>query len=130
MNNKDDIGDNSNILQLIAIQAKKNPDEVALVDENSSITYADLQQRFNRLASYIRHRYQKQTGQELVADTLIGFSVKRSIDMVVAMLAILQSGAAFVPLDAELPEERLHFILQDTDFPFLLRNLSPFLAVV
>src|SRR5581483_1972326 len=70
------------------------------------LTYAELNARANRLARYL---------QNLGAgpDVLIGLSLERSMDMVVAQLGILKSGAAYIPLDPQYPEERLRFVLND-----------------
>ncbi|MES2657056.1 MAG: amino acid adenylation domain-containing protein [Verrucomicrobiota bacterium] len=94
------------IHQLFEDQVRRSPDSVAAVDDSHSITYAELNTRTNRLA---RHLRTLGAGPE----TLVGICMERSVEMVVALLAILKAGAAYVPLDPAYPEERIHFILEN-----------------
>ncbi|HEY0738523.1 MAG TPA: amino acid adenylation domain-containing protein, partial [Herpetosiphonaceae bacterium] len=108
---------------LVAEQAAQHPDAIALVYGDAQLTYGDLDQQANRLAHHL---------QTLGAgpDTLIGLCMERSIELVVSMLAVLKSGAAYVPLDPSYPTERLQFMLNDTQAPVVLtmqrfRSLLP-----
>ncbi|KAK9692681.1 hypothetical protein K7432_014228 [Basidiobolus ranarum] len=94
---------------LVEKQVKSTPDNVALQFEDKElITYAELNRRANRLAHCII-----QLG--VMPDELVPLCIEKSIDMVVAILAVLKAGAAYVPLDAEYPQERISFILRDTN---------------
>ncbi len=88
-------------------QAERTPDATALVYEGTEISYSALNQLANRLA----HRL---TGQGVKPGDLVGISLKRSFAMVAGLLAILKTGAAYVPLDTAYPEERLAFMVQDS----------------
>jgi amino acid adenylation domain-containing protein len=92
--------------QLVELQAATNPDAVALVMGQQTITYYQLNLRANRLAHYLRRH-------GVSRDVLVGICVERSLDMVVGLLAILKSGAAYVALDPSHPSERLIYMLQD-----------------
>ncbi|WP_428956288.1 amino acid adenylation domain-containing protein [Streptomyces sp. cg35] len=90
----------------IGAQAARTPDAVALVHGDTTLTYAELDTRANRLARHL---------QSLGArpGEIVAVSVPRSADLVVALLAVLKSGAAYLPLDPDYPEQRLAYMLDD-----------------
>lgn len=100
------------------------PDNLAVVAENIAITYKELNARANQLANYIRKRYQEIHKKPLTADTLLGLSVGRDIDMPVAMLAILKAGAAYLPLDPDYPAKRLEYMVQDAQLSLIITTES------
>lgn len=89
-------------------QAEKTPDTVAVEFIDEKVTYKELNEKANRLASYLRKRNLDSAAQIAVA-------MDRSIDMVVALLAILKAGAAYLPLDINWPEDRILQILEDAN---------------
>ncbi|OTA20325.1 peptide synthase [Xenorhabdus beddingii] len=95
-------------------QAKRHPQRLALIDNQRQLSYAELEQRSNQLAHLIQKRYQQATGQSLSPDTLLPICLNRGVDMVVAMLAIMKAGAAYLPLDPQIPSQRLAYILTDS----------------
>ncbi len=110
---KADYSYNKCIHQLIEEQAARTPDAVAVVFENQQLTYAELNSRANQLAHYLRS-----LGVE--TEVIVGLCVERSLDMIVALIGILKAGAAYLPLDPEYPQERLQFMLEDSQVPLLL----------
>lgn len=96
---------------LFESQAARTPDSVALMFNSQSVTYAELNRRANQLAHYLRG---------LGGEKLIGVSLERSIESVVALLGIFKSGSAYVPLDPHYPKERLAFMLEDTGLKLLV----------
>jgi amino acid adenylation domain-containing protein/thioester reductase-like protein len=92
---------------IFADQARQRPDAVAVVDGDREASYAELDARANRLAQHLRAH-----GVEPGAKVAI--LLERSLELVVAELAILKCGAAYVPLDPNHPPERLRFVLDDT----------------
>lgn len=94
-------------------QVQREPQAVALVCEGQRLTYQELNQRANQLAHYLQ---KFGVGPEV----LVGICVERSVDMLVGLLGILKAGGAYVPLDPEYPQERLAFMLEDTQAPVLL----------
>ncbi|MBD2520847.1 amino acid adenylation domain-containing protein, partial [Nostoc sp. FACHB-973] len=101
------------IHQLFEEQCLRTPNAVAVVFENQQLTYEQLNSRANQLAHYLR-------SLGVGADVLVGICVERSVEMVVGLLGILKAGGAYVPLDPEYPQDRLHFMLEDTQVSLLL----------
>ncbi|MBW4500881.1 MAG: amino acid adenylation domain-containing protein [Scytonema hyalinum WJT4-NPBG1] len=101
------------IHQLFEEQVQRTPNNIAVAFENQQLTYAELNARANQLAHYLQR-----VGVE--PDVLVGICVERSVEMLVGILGILKAGAAYVPLDPTYPQERLSFILQDTQTSVLL----------
>jgi amino acid adenylation domain-containing protein/thioester reductase-like protein len=101
------------IHQLFEAQVEQTPDAVAVVFEQQQLTYEQLNQRANQLA-----RRLNQLGVE--PDVLVGICVERSLEMVVGLLGILKAGGAYVPLDPTYPQERLAFMLSDSQAKVLL----------
>ena len=87
-------------------QAARTPDAVALLHEDEQWSYHELNRRANQLGRYLR---KVGVGPEVVA----GICLERSPEMIVALLAILKSGGAYLPLDPEHPLDRLAFMMQD-----------------
>ncbi|MCC5658371.1 amino acid adenylation domain-containing protein [Nostoc sp. XA010] len=108
---------NKCIHELFEQQVELTPDAVAVVYENQQLTYRELNQRVNQLAHYL----QKLGVQP---EVLVGICVERSLEMVIGLLAILKAGGAYVPLDPNYPQQRLEYILQDTQAPVLLTQAS------
>jgi amino acid adenylation domain-containing protein len=94
------------IHELFEAQVRSTPHAVALMYEDQSLTYAELETKSNRLAHALR-------GAGVTADQPVALCVERSVEMVVGMLGILKAGGAYVPLDPAYPTERLRYMLAD-----------------
>jgi amino acid adenylation domain-containing protein len=108
--------------ELFTAQVKQRPGEIAVICDQEQITYEDLEVRSNRLA----HRLQ-QLG--VGPESLVGLFLERGTDMVVAILAVLKAGGAYLPIDVEYPGARIRFILDDAK-PLLVcteERLAPLL---
>ncbi|NEP91431.1 MAG: non-ribosomal peptide synthetase [Okeania sp. SIO2C2] len=101
------------IVQLFEAQVKRTPQTIAAVFENQPLTYWELNAKANQLAWYLRSLGVK-------PETLVGICVERSLDTVIGLLGILKAGGAYVPLDPSYPQERLQFMLSDTQVSVLL----------
>src|SRR5579862_2079563 len=110
------------IHHLFNAQCECTPDAVALSEGRRLLTFSELQQQSNRLAHYLQ---KKGVGR----GTRVALCVERSLEMIVALLAVLKTGAAYVPLDPSFPEDRLAFMLEDTE-PTLLVSQSSILKKV
>ncbi|HJT27420.1 MAG TPA: amino acid adenylation domain-containing protein, partial [Pyrinomonadaceae bacterium] len=96
------------VTQLFEEQARKSPDTIALECASTALTYDDLNSAANRLARYLQKR-------EVGTETLVGIFMDRSPEMVVAIIAVLKAGAAYLPLDTGYPRERLSLMLEDAE---------------
>ncbi|ABA21233.1 Amino acid adenylation [Trichormus variabilis ATCC 29413] len=113
-NNTDtDYPRNQCIHHLFAAQVQKTPDAIAVVYGEQQLTYHQLNTQANQLAHYLQKLGVK-------PGVLVGICVERSVSMIVGLLAILKAGGAYVPLDTEYPQERLAFIIEDTQLSVLL----------
>ncbi|MER5883790.1 amino acid adenylation domain-containing protein [Streptomyces sp. NPDC001941] len=94
--------------QLFAEQVMATPDAPAVLgDDGDTVSYAELDARANRLASYL-------VGQGIGAESLVGLCLPRGVDAVVSMLAVWKAGAGYLPIDPEYPAERINFMLGDS----------------
>lgn len=99
--------------QLFEAQVEQTPDAVAVIFEDKQLTYRELNHRANQVAHYLRRLGVK-------PEVLVGICVERSLEMVVGLLGIFKAGGAYVPLDPAYPQERLAFMLSDSQVPVLL----------
>jgi amino acid adenylation domain-containing protein/non-ribosomal peptide synthase protein (TIGR01720 family) len=102
---------------LFAAQAAAAPHAVALVHDGGSVTYGELNARANRLAHYLRRRG---VGPEV----RVGIGLERGVETIVAILATVKAGGAFVPLDPSYPAERIAFMLADSGAAVLVTQES------
>lgn len=113
-NTTKDYPQNKTIHQLFEEQSAKTPDNIAVVYENVQLTYKDLNHRANQLANYLRATY------AIKGDDLIALCLNRSHYLLIAILGVLKSGGAYVPIDPGYPEDRINFILDDTQARVLI----------
>jgi amino acid adenylation domain-containing protein len=99
--------------ELIEAQSRRTPDAHALAFEGARLTYRELERRASSLAAHLRRLG---AGPE----ARVGLFVERSLEMVVGILAVLKAGAAYVPMDAAFPRERLAFMLSDAGVRLIL----------
>lgn len=103
------------IHHLFEEQVERTPDAVAVVCEGQDLTYRELNSRANKLAHYLQYLGVK-------PETFVGIYVERSLEMVVGLLGILKAGAAYVPLDPAYPQERVDYILSDSEANFMITS--------
>jgi amino acid adenylation domain-containing protein/non-ribosomal peptide synthase protein (TIGR01720 family) len=101
------------VQRMIEARAKHAPDALAIVSDDSTISYGVLNERANRLANRLRHL-------GVGPDVMVAVCAERSVEMVLGMLAVLKAGGAYVPLDPQNPSERLAFMLRDSGARILL----------
>ncbi|HEX8934394.1 MAG TPA: amino acid adenylation domain-containing protein, partial [Pseudonocardiaceae bacterium] len=92
--------------ELFGAQAARTPDAVALVVRGDEFTYAELDERSNRLAHWLIAR-------EVGPEQFVGLALERSVELVVALLAVSKAGAAYLPIDVNHPPARIDFICAD-----------------
>ncbi|MEP6914510.1 MAG: amino acid adenylation domain-containing protein [Acidobacteriota bacterium] len=105
----------SSIQAIVEARVRETPAAIALSFSGTELTYAELNARANQLARYLRR-------QLIGSDALVGVCLGRSVDLIVALLAILKAGAGYVPLDPAYPQERLAFMLADTGLPIVITD--------
>jgi amino acid adenylation domain-containing protein len=98
---------------LVETEAARAPEAVAACFEEGRLTYRELNTRANRLA---RHLERQGVGPNI----LVAVLVERSLDMLIAVLAVMKAGGAYVPLDPAYPADRLEFMLKDARIPLIL----------
>jgi amino acid adenylation domain-containing protein len=99
----------------IAAHAAATPDGLAIVDGATRLTYAELERQANQLAAHLQ-----QMGA--ASERCLGVFLDRSAEFVVAVLAVLKTGAAYLPLDPSTPADRANFILRDASVSHLLTH--------
>ncbi|OMF98434.1 non-ribosomal peptide synthetase [Paenibacillus sp. FSL R7-0337] len=98
-------------------QVDKTPEHSAVVCENQTLTYRDLNRRANQIAHILREH-------GVGSDTVVPVLFNRSMDMIVGLLAVLKAGGAYLPIDPELPYERMSFMVRESGSPIVLSNTA------
>ncbi|WP_420574203.1 amino acid adenylation domain-containing protein [Kordia sp.] len=96
------------IYELFEKQVLQTPNAIAVSFEGETLTYAELNAKANQLARYL------QSEITITSDTLVALCLDRSLEMIIGILGIMKSGAAYVPIDPEYPAERINYIIEDT----------------
>ncbi|WP_369951865.1 non-ribosomal peptide synthase/polyketide synthase [Ralstonia syzygii] len=99
-------GSEATLPQLFEQQAAQTPDAIAVVFEAQTLAYAELNRRANRLAHDL-------IAQGIGPGQFVAIALPRGLDLLVALLAVLKSGAAYLPLDPDYPQDRLAFMIED-----------------
>jgi amino acid adenylation domain-containing protein len=103
------------IHQLIEAQAERTPDALAVQREREKLTYREFNERANQLARHLRKL-------GIGPDVPVGICLEPSLDLAIALLAVLKAEGACLPLDPAYPKDRLQFMLEDAQVPVLLCN--------
>ncbi|WP_050994149.1 non-ribosomal peptide synthetase [Streptomyces violaceusniger] len=101
------ISDDVAVHRLVEAQVERTPDAMAVAYGTERLTYRELNERANQLAHYLAE-------QGIGCGSLIAVFVERGIEMIIALLGVLKTGAAYVPMDPDYPRLRLEFMLTDT----------------
>jgi amino acid adenylation domain-containing protein len=105
----------STIVDLFEQQVARMPDAIAVACADRSLSYSELHRRSNQLA---RHLASLGVRNEM----LVGIATERSIEMIIGLLAILKSGAAYVPIDPAYPAQRIALMIEDSEAPVILAS--------
>jgi amino acid adenylation domain-containing protein len=95
------------VLEVFAKRVKEHPDKLALKFRDIGLTYAQLDELSNRIANFL-------IAKGITTETLVPICVHRPLDMVIGIWGIIKTGAAYVPIDAEFPEDRIKYMIDDT----------------
>ena len=111
-NATDDRVPDTTLVEMFAEQVRRHPERTAVVFEDRTLTYGDFAAQVNRLARWLIR-------QGVGPESVVGLAAHRSIELVTAVYAVLTTGAAYVPLDPDDPEDRIQYII-DTAGPDLV----------
>ncbi|QGQ96128.1 amino acid adenylation domain-containing protein [Paenibacillus psychroresistens] len=106
---------NTTIIELFEAQVKRSPLNTAVIFENEQLTYIQLNEKANQLARYLQSMGFKINDFAVIEAT-------HSMDVIIAILAILKAGGVYIPIDPDYPDERVKFILKDSQASFLLTD--------
>lgn len=118
-NTKVDYPKNKTISQLFEEQVQKTPNNIALVFEDKTLTYRELNEKANSLAYYLRKN-------DVGRNNIVGIMVNRSFEMIISILAVLKSGATYIPIDPTYPSDRIEYMLDNSKAQLLLTNNNLF----
>lgn len=104
---------NQTILNYFEKQVEITPNNIAVEFENESITYLELNNRVNKLANFLIE-------QGIKHEMLVPLCIERSIEMLVGILGIMKSGAAYVPVDPDNPTDRIAYVLKHIQAKFVI----------
>ena len=107
---------NKTFSTLFEEQVEKTPNNIALVFGDKSLTFRELNEKANSLAYYLRNT------QHVEKESLVGVMVNRSLEMIIAILAVMKSGGAYIPIDPGFPEDRINYMLSSSSASVLLTN--------
>ncbi|KAK9765158.1 hypothetical protein K7432_006735 [Basidiobolus ranarum] len=110
------------IVDIFEQQVQRTPDAISVENTDEKLTYLELHQMSNRLASHL-------VSLGVETESSVGICMERSPLMIVAMLAVLKAGGAYVPLDSQYPSDRLQFMTTDTKAVVVICQKSTALAV-
>ncbi|MBS7256343.1 non-ribosomal peptide synthetase [Flavobacterium branchiicola] len=99
-------------------QVKKTPNGIALVFDEIKLTYAQLDAKANQFACYLKTKYNVESQDK------VGIKLDRSETLVISILAVLKSGAAYVPIDSAYPQERIDFIEKDSNCKVIIDTVE------
>lgn len=105
----------SNYCDLFYISVHSHPKHTAVIFEDVSLTYQELDLKSNQIAHFL-------INQGIQKEQIIGIYLDRSVEMITGILGILKAGAAYLPIDPEYPDERISFMLEDADVSIILTN--------
>ncbi|NQD58001.1 amino acid adenylation domain-containing protein, partial [Pseudomonas sp. CM25] len=108
-------GEQPLLAECIALHARERGEALAVICGAQQLTYAQLDARANRLAHQL-------IAQGACPETCVGIALERSVEVIVAFLAVMKTGAAYVPLDIDYPQERLQWIVEDSAMHLLVTS--------
>ena len=105
----------STVHQLFSVKAAERPDAVALEAGSTKLTYRELDERSDRLASTLQSR-------GAAPGKFVGVCLERTTDLIVSLIAVLKTGAAYLPLDPQYPQDRIAFMIEDSEADLILAS--------
>ena len=110
-------GSNKTIYQAFQEQVEKTPYKTAVIFGDKKLTYREVNDRANQLARRLKDK-------GVGIDSIVGLMIPRSLEMIIGIMGILKAGGAYLPLDPGYPEERIQFMIEDSQCLFVLTEPS------
>ncbi len=117
-NNSVDYPSDKTIVDMFEEQVEKTPNNIAIIYDDVKLSYRELNEKSNKVGHYLIEN------QIIKSGDLIGLMLDRSPNMIIALLGILKSGAAYVPIDPEYPENRKDYILKDSNMKSVISEFD------
>ncbi|MDP1816120.1 MAG: amino acid adenylation domain-containing protein [Leadbetterella sp.] len=108
------------VMELFEHQVSQTPDKLALIFEECTLTYKELNERSNVLANILKEKHQASN------TTKIGVMLERSLESVIAMIGVMKAGACYVPIDHDYPSERVAYIAEDSQLEVIISEKELF----
>lgn len=112
-NRKLDYNNEKTVFELFEQNAIETPDKIALILGKQILSYKELNQKSNQLARILRDNY-------VIPNEIVGILIDRSMEMFIAIMAVIKAGGAYLPIDPEYPIDRIHYMLNDCNINILL----------
>ncbi len=116
-NTQEEYDDSISIEDLFRLWVQKNPNKEAVIFENQSLTYQQLEQQSNNIAAYLQ-------ANGIRSNQIVGILLNRGFSLIVAILGCLKAGTGYLLIDPSLPTERINFMLENSDSPLLITQTS------
>lgn len=107
--------DTASVIKLFEEQVESTPNNIAVCIEDKSLTYLELNQKSNQLANFLIHSGIKK-------GDVIALRLNKSLEMIISILAIMKTGSCYLPIDLSYPQERVSFMLKDSNSKLFLTN--------
>lgn len=114
-NTKVDYPKDKTIVDLFEEQVEKNPNNIAVVFEDQKLTYKELNEKANQLARYL-------INSGITSHSVIGLRLNKCLEMIISILAIIKSGCCYLPINMSYPEDRVNYMLEDSNCSVLLSS--------
>ena len=111
------IPEGETLLTLLTSQATRSPNATALICGEDRLTYSELHARASRLAKWL-------VAYGVGPDTLVGICLPRTIDLIISIIAVHKCGGAYLSLDPSYPQQRLRFMVEDSNTEIILTDRS------
>ena len=112
-NTKVDYPKDKTMVDLFEEQVEKTPNNIAVVFQDKTLTYKELNKKANSLANYLR-------SIKIGRNDLVGIMVNRSFEMIISIIAVLKAGGAYIPIDPTYPKDRIEYMLNSSNSKILL----------
>ena len=116
-NTKSDYPKDKTVIQLFEEQVQKNPDKIAVVFYDKILTYKELDIKVNKLANHL-------LSYDINKEDIIGIFLDKSLEMIIAILAILKVNACYLPIDIYYPASRINYMLKDSNCKLILSSVN------